>query len=609
MVAAIYPTPIGPTPSPGERVLYDALSQQLDDEFVIFHRASWLAKADGSEPQDGEVDFALAHPELGLLILEVKGGLIRHDGASNLWYSRDRGGHEHPIKDPFEQVRREVYGLKSVAEATPDWPGWDVRFVRAVALPDIEYRTALVPSGPPDIVIDSDDMSRLAERVHEIFRYWSFSGSSAADGGGLGQRGMEVVTDLLARSFTLKTPLALDLATDEAEVIRLTEEQFRLLDFLRNHRQALITGVAGAGKTELAAEHARRLARQGMDVLLMCVDEPLAVRMQRDLGDVARLTVSTYGQVATDVIQATGGTVVRPLHEKWPGLAGSNQLFNVLREHGGRYDAVVVDEAQDIESIWWLSIHELLRDTQNGILYVFGDDNQDLYHTDPAEIGIKMVAVLPRFEIRESCRMTKSIHAFSERFAHPVVGVVKTLAGGPRGRPVDVLTYPAVTEADARPNSAPAHAMRSLVRTSLHRLVSREHVPPAEIVVLTPLEPERSWVAGNAVTPFLGSFHLIDDLTGGGCTQGRACEQQHVTAATVQRFKGLESSVVVLAEIDSRTSWEALLPLLYVGCTRARTHLIVLSDEPTSLRLGGMQASRARHSLQSLPAEEDASSP
>lgn len=563
--------------------MYDALSDQLDDHFTVFHRANWLAKPDGSEPQDGEVDFALAHPDLGVLVMEVKGGNIRHDGAANLWFSRDRSGAEHAIKDPFDQVRREMYGLRSVLERVPAWPTWDVRFTRAVAFPDVEYRRALTSDGPPDIVIDADDLSSLGSRVSSIFRWWSFSGDAAADGGGLGAQGMQVLTDMLARSFTLRTPLAVDIAADEAEVVRLSEEQFRLLDFLRLHRRALVTGVAGAGKTVLAAEHARRLARQGMDVALLCVDEPLARRFSRDLGNVPHLDVRTFGEVAADVIRSEGGQLPDVIDVAWLSREGSTRLYDAIRGSGGRYDAVVVDEAQDIESVWWLPIHELLRDPINGILYVFGDDNQDLYNTDPSEIGIRMLVDLPRFEIAESRRLTRSLHAFADRFAHPLTGVTRSSARGPVGRPVEVVVYQTAVASDG-PSSSAGHGCRSLLRTTLHRLVSREEIDPKDIVVLTPVDAIDSWLIGDHASPYVGSFHLLDDLTGGHCTR-KGCDSRHVTGTTVHRFKGLESAVVVLAEIDARMDWHELLPLIYVGATRARTHLVVITDELTNSRL------------------------
>ena len=60
-----------------------------------------------------------------------------------------------------------------------------------------------------------------------------------------------------------------------------------------------------------------------------------------------------------------------------------------------------------------------------------------------------------------------------------------------------------------------------------------------------------------------------------------------VRVATIHRYKGLESAVVVLCEIDSRVDEDDLAPLLYVGATRARSHLVVVCSEPMVGRVRG----------------------
>jgi hypothetical protein len=38
---------------------------------------------------------------------------------------------------------------------------------------------------------------------------------------------------------------------------------------------------------------------------------------------------------------------------------------------GPRFDALIVDEAQDFDEAWWLPLQMLLRDPDHGIVYVF----------------------------------------------------------------------------------------------------------------------------------------------------------------------------------------------------------------------------------------------
>jgi superfamily I DNA/RNA helicase len=57
-----------------------------------------------------------------------------------------------------------------------------------------------------------------------------------------------------------------------------------------------------------------------------------------------------------------------------------------------------------------------------------------------------------------------------------------------------------------------------------------------------------------------------------------------VSAACRRDRKGLESPVVVLCEIDERVEEADLAGLLYVGATRARSHLVVVAGESVASR-------------------------
>ena len=126
------------TLSSAEARLEEALRDQLPEPFVVYHSASWLIKEPGQAPRDGEADFVVAHPELGIMVIEVKGGGIRRAGGT--WESVDRNGTAHRIKDPFRQVADEMHDLRRIASARQDWPAHEVRFCRAVAFPDSHLR-------------------------------------------------------------------------------------------------------------------------------------------------------------------------------------------------------------------------------------------------------------------------------------------------------------------------------------------------------------------------------------------------------------------------------------------------------------------------------------
>ena len=44
-----------------------------------------------------------------------------------------------------------------------------------------------------------------------------------------------------------------------------------------------------------------------------------------------------------------------------------------------RFDAIIVDEGQDFADGWWVTLEELLVNPEDGILFVFYDDNQRIF--------------------------------------------------------------------------------------------------------------------------------------------------------------------------------------------------------------------------------------
>lgn len=132
--------------------------------------------------------------------------------------------------------------------------------------------------------------------------------------------------------------------------------------------------------------------------------------------------------------------------------------------------------------------------------------------------------------------------------------------------------------------------MLESVRRVLHRLSVEEDVPPWHIAVLTGARLEASAVwrqrrfgnealenpAVDAAGRHLGlPAHETPELP-----------SDAILCDTIRRFKGLERPVVVLAELEG-VEPERLEPLLYVGASRARQHLVVIAAPAVLGRLRG----------------------
>jgi hypothetical protein len=325
-----------------------------------------------------------------------------------------------------------------------------------------------------------------------------------------------------------------------------------------------VEGVAGSGKTLLALEQCRRLARQGFRTLLTCYNKALAAwaraQLAADLGDAMTLvTVDNYHDLAAR-LAARAGLVVPP-EGSLDGDALTRyfadelpeQLLTALEALPDRFDAVVVDEGQDFADTWWVTLEALLADPADGPLTIFYDDHQRIYSN--AATGAYPIPP-PHFRLARNCRTTRRIHDAALAYHH---GAIPPECVGPAGR--------AVVETGTTPDETVA-----ALRRALHELTQVEGVPTDEIVVLSTRGPKTSALAEGTK---LGNV----TLTWGEGGPGR------LRARSVHTFKGLESPVVILAEPE-RAHASNRDALLYVALSRAQHHIVILGALPPASERG-----------------------
>jgi len=545
-MARMVPFPMLPTESTAERRLYEGFLQQLDEQYIVYHSVDWvLGGRDG--PIQGEADFVIAHLEDGVLVVEAKGGALSYDPNIKRWSQSGRSGRHFLDEDPFHQASDEMHSLVEILSAQPGWERWKPSYGYAVAFPDGIYDRKAHPAAPPEAAIDRDDMARLAERVPEVMRFWRHGGRR------FGAEGMDALASALGFRVEVRTPLAVRFDEEDRKIVELTNDQAWILSFVAHRKRAAITGPAGGGKTVLAIQLSKRLAAAGHRTLLTCFNRRLGEYLRASTEGVAGLDVAHFHELCVRVAKDAG-------LEVRAGSAGPGSdyfehelpelLERAARKLGPRYDAILVDEAQDFREWWWPALLSLHEDPDEGMLYLFADDNQNLYG-GALPLGEELrVPPLPT-----NLRNTQAIHEFVSVFYR---GEGKPTAKGPAGRPPQILAY--------RDDDDLAH----LLAVVLGDLVEEERVPLGDIVVLTPSGKEKSRLRSRER---VDGFRLSDTVEPGS-----------VLATSVHGFKGLERPVVILAELDDKPR-EDLARYLYVGGSRARNHLIVLAAEPLAKEL------------------------
>ena len=554
-----------------ERKVYEALRKTLPDDFQVFGWVSWISKDQGGRAMDGEADFLVVHPEHGLLVIEVKGGGVAHDGASGQWTSVDRNAVRHKIKlSPYEQAANAKRRILKKLEAHPKWGERKVPNGHVVSFPDLNRPEGdLGPDAPLEITTFRGDLPHLGSRIESILAYWRGQDPKRP---ALGEDGAEIARQVFARSFVLTMPLAPRIEADAREMIRLTEPQYWVLDNLSRNRRMLVSGRAGTGKSLLALEKATRLASaDGCRTLLTCFNTLLANFLRKSAGPRLNLTVMSFHELCFEWAKRAGLELPDPERQDLSTEFYRRRLpaafVDALAAIPDRFDAIVVDEGQDFCADDRVAIELTLADRDESVLYVFQDEAQAIYRdSSPWPQGD-----MASYVLSENIRNTKAIHAVIGHLPR----AVGTKAFGPTGPPPELI-----------PAQGNREQARELSRV-LHRLIREEGVPPDSIVILT---STRRNIPEFAPGGRVGAFEL---------TQEHGPQPNRVLVDSVTRFKGLERDVVILVRLDP-VEYCDFETLLYVGASRARAHLVIIA-EPETLALFGHTATTQAEPMTNSP--------
>jgi hypothetical protein len=341
----------------------------------------------------------------------------------------------------------------------------------------------------------------------------------------------------------VEKPLGLRTAGVYRGITELSNQHYFFLRLLKHKKRLAVSGPAGSGKTLLALDRARDAARAGDETLLLVYNRPLADYLAQEANGLPHLEVCTFHQLCHRLATKAGLEVPTAQQEFYKEAASI--AVDAIAVLGGMYDAIVVDEGQVMEEDWWVPIEATLRDAEDGLLWVFYDDNQALYRR-PSGLppGMETQPLTVTF------RSSRQIHEVVMRYYEGD----QPECLGPDGPEVEFVAQN-------------GHIRKELSRV-LHRLVVDQHARASDIVVLTPKGFEQSAVSGE-----VGSYRLVETIHG----------PNDVRLSSIKRFLGLESQIVVMCELPEPTHPE-FRSHMYVGLSRARAHLVVFGDDDNRSR-------------------------
>ena len=575
-MARMIPSVLSPeVKSSAERRIFDWFKHGRGTEnWTVLHS---LGIANHNKVIHGEIDFFVLAPGLGLFALEVKGGRVSR--TEGVWQFTDRYGKtSRKSRGPFDQAWDGVHSIVRDIQIKLDN---NHRYLSklfygiGVMFPDIEY----IASGSDEQqwqvfdINDRDDVASFIKRLSEgaANKYELTFHRPVSAGQKLGVDDVNYITTLLRGDFDRAVALSVLIRNAEREMIALTEEQYRCIDQLEDNPRCLIWGGAGTGKTLIAIQETIKAVVSGQRVALFCFNNNLGKWFTTCFPEPSLRPeyAGTFHKFLTDTLTRNGVNFAYPkdeseqqyfYRETLPDLA-----LPVLKETLGKYDVIIVDEAQDLINEKYLNVFDaaVTGGLTRGTWRLFGDFSMQAIYSGAlaSETMIEMLDARTsyiKFRLTVNCRNTK-----------PICEEICTVTGynPPNemwmkvdGPPVNYITY-----SDEKENE-------QLLQETIEDLISNG-LPSDKITILSPVKRE------NSVVSRIRKYKIADYTAGGNET---------INFCTIQGFKGLENTVIILVDISTFGNEQ----LMYVALSRAVAGLYVIESNSAAKEYLSLQQRR-----------------
>ena len=507
----------------------------------------------------GEADFVVIAPNLGIFVLEVKGGLVeRKEGA---WYFTGRQGVSGPKKrGPFEQAED---AIQSIMTLIRNKYGANSHLGRLIfgygcVFPDMSFDYSS-PEFEKRIIFDEKNNGQIGKYISFLSKYWmgrfeQTYGFSPADKLPT-KEDVKELTYFLRPNFEDLTPLRTIFHSSEKQIEKLTNEQYQIIDCLEDNKRSIIVGSAGTGKTLLGVQSfIKNIQEKQQRVAFFCFNRLLGNYIKSGIPNDMISNGSFVGNIhsfITSYLQKKDSSFSVPdtnvdyyykheLLEKFIEIISGDFDFEP-------FDMIIVDEAQDLMSDEYLLVFDSLLKNgfSRGSWQLFADfENQDInsdYHLSEPEAKEK-IGNPASFRLTINCRNTFQICKEIENVADVKY---KNIINQISGQPVDHIEYSSHEEGSV------------VLDKKLDELLKDNKINYADVIILSPKKREDS-------IAFKSKYKIVDYSVNGS-------QKQSIDFSTIQAFKGLEKAVVLLVDVESYN----IDKLLYVGLSRAKVGLFV----------------------------------
>ncbi|MGD9946629.1 MAG: 3'-5' exonuclease [Hyphomicrobium sp.] len=588
-MAEMVPEALPASSTAGEKRVFAAL-ERLPEDCLVYYEAVVRKR---------HPDLIVILPEVGVLVIEVKDwrlAELESVTADTVTISR-RGRSErvlHPLKQArdymlrlMDECRKHPQARKLIREDGPfpgkfAFPFCHVAVLSNINRSQIEHEAPeLTRLFPPGVTVTRDELASwdaldpqaLLARLKASFDPWW--------------------------PFPKMTPDQVNILRSVIHpevIIRASETELAVLD-LRQERNArsigdghrIVYGVAGSGKTVLLIARARLLAADPEKrILLLCYNRLLAQNLASALSGCRGVMAMTFHRWGV-------GSGVDFHKDEDDSAFGERLLARLKGEAGlcGRFDAVLIDEAQDWPCSWFQCVKLALSEPDTGDLMIVGDGSQSLYRKRDftwADAGIHASgrAINRKLDLDRNYRNTAEILHAARAFSGPLGSSVQGVLALPVEPDTAIRSGPEPWLIQLDDATSEMHYAAALIETWLRGGLEiggrHQRIKPSDIAVLYPRR--RPDASATTLCDRLNGFSRAVLLSGDSPTG--TLHDEAVKILPMHSARGLQFRIVLLlwvnllgsrsdsgnAEIDRR--------LLYVAMTRAEDLLVILHSGRSS---------------------------
>lgn len=506
----------------GEKQAYNSL-KTLEDQFVVFHSFEWKTKTNNNFRR-GEGDLIVFDPRFGLLVIEVKSGGIR--SSNGVWYQQNFKTREEKMlkRSPLKQAENTMWTILSFFEKK----NIEIPVYSAIWLTSISDNNSINdPAIAREIIFWKDDLQNPKRAFKRAFDYYNVKKLD------YDSDLRRTIIETLSPEFNAM-PTGRDMIDfNENNFVRMTSEQARILDFLVEQKEASILGGAGTGKTLLAVEKAKRLSETGK-VLLLCYNQLLREDLTERVEKHSNIEVHNIFTFAQKYLSFS---------KKIFDIDEISELLLDYNKVMWPFNHVVIDEGQDMDPDHILLIKNINEIKEDGFFYVFYDENQTVQQREALtwrkELSCQLV-------LSVNCRNTRNIGETSNSvLEHRKKPKIKSDVEGERPTLSRVETKEKLID-----------ELDNLIENYISKGYQRE-----DIVILTHKTVEKSDLKDVIK---IGRFSL----------ETNERKPKRIFFTTSRKFKGLESPIVILIDLDVNSfNDEENRRLFYVATSRAKSVL------------------------------------